>query len=263
MVETPVGDRHVVAAMQRKRCRHRWRTVAATSSTREHATTGDGLLTGLLVVRSRPAHGPAAFPARRADDAVPQVLVNVRVATRVDVDDAYAVHRSVQAVEAELGDAGRVLVRASGTEPLVRVMVEADTQAVAEAALQRLRSVVEAGIRLANRALESSSMCGIVAVLRRRAPSDSLDLRRPSGRSTTCTSCWVRPRSARQNSLPPQRACERSTTIFCVTTASPHSSLIRSRVPRSTSGWARARSCSEPLKVASTRKASVVRASKN
>ncbi len=73
---------------------------------------------------------------------VPQVLVNVRVASRVDLGGSGAVAAAVRSVEEDLGATGRVLVRASGTEPLVRVMVEADAQSVAEAAAERLRSVV-------------------------------------------------------------------------------------------------------------------------
>jgi phosphoglucosamine mutase len=74
---------------------------------------------------------------------LPQVLRNVRVATGA-ADAAAAVASHVAAVEAELGDHGRVLIRASGTEPLVRVMVEAPTAALAEAAAERLAGAVAA-----------------------------------------------------------------------------------------------------------------------
>jgi phosphoglucosamine mutase len=141
VVETPVGDRQVVAAMQAgdlvlggEQSGH---IVYA-----QYATTGDGLLTGLLVAdlvrrTGRPFSALAAQMTR-----VPQVLVNVRVARRGDLGASDALAEAVRAVEGELGETGRVLVRASGTEPLVRVMIEADAQSVADAAAERLRSVV-------------------------------------------------------------------------------------------------------------------------
>ena len=138
MVETPVGDRHVVAAMQEHDL-----VLGGEQSGHivysQYATTGDGLLTGLLVAdllrrTGRPLSALAAQMTR-----VPQVLVNVRVAQRVDVGASAVLAAAVRAVEAELGETGRVLVRASGTEPLVRVMIEADAQAVADAAAERLR----------------------------------------------------------------------------------------------------------------------------
>ena len=143
VVETPVGDRQVVAAMQEH-------DLALGGEQSGHivysdfGTTGDGLLTGLLVAdlirrTGRPLSALAAQMPR-----VPQVLVNVRVARRMRMGESSALDAEVRAVEAELGATGRVLVRASGTEPLVRVMIEADAQSVAEAAAERLRSVVTA-----------------------------------------------------------------------------------------------------------------------
>ena len=74
----------------------------------------------------------------------PQELVNVRVAPGCSLDDAPRTREAVEAAERELGDEGRVLVRASGTEPLVRVMVEAPTPERAAAVAERLREVVAA-----------------------------------------------------------------------------------------------------------------------
>jgi phosphoglucosamine mutase len=73
----------------------------------------------------------------------PQVLTNVRVGHRPDLDHAPAVANAVDAAQARLGDEGRVLVRASGTEPVVRVMVEAATAEVANAEVAGLVAVVE------------------------------------------------------------------------------------------------------------------------
>jgi phosphoglucosamine mutase len=143
VVETPVGDRSVVAAM-----RERDLVMGGEQSGHivfsEYATTGDGLLTGLLlgdlVCRAEQPLSALAGQMTR----YPQVLVNVRVARRVDLGSTPGIASAVREVEDELGDRGRVLVRASGTEPLVRIMVEAESQAVAEHVVERLRSVVEA-----------------------------------------------------------------------------------------------------------------------
>ena len=141
VVETPVGDRHVVAAMQKH-------DLALGGEQSGHivfadfATTGDGLLTGLqvadLVTRSGLPLSALASQMRR----VPQVLVNVRVAGRVDVGASATLADAVEQVRREVGESGRVLVRGSGTEPLVRIMIEADEQAVADGAAERLRGVV-------------------------------------------------------------------------------------------------------------------------
>jgi phosphoglucosamine mutase len=107
-----------------------------------HATTGDGLLTALrlmarVAATERPLADLAAVMSR-----LPQVLINVKVADKAAVASSAAVSEAVAAVEAELGETGRVLLRPSGTEQLVRVMVEALTHDTAEAAAQRLAGVV-------------------------------------------------------------------------------------------------------------------------
>ena len=85
---------------------------------------------------------PLADLADAAMTRLPQVLHNVRVASK-GMDVTAALAEDIAAVEAELGDHGRVLIRGSGTEPLVRVMVEAPTHEQAEAAAGRLVTVVE------------------------------------------------------------------------------------------------------------------------
>jgi phosphoglucosamine mutase len=141
VVETQVGDRHVVAAMQEHDLVLGGEQSGHIVYSR-YATTGDGLLTGLRVAdllrrNDRPLSALAGQMTR-----VPQVLVNIRVAQRVDVGASAVLRAAVAEIEAELGEAGRVLVRASGTEPLVRVMIEADLQSVADDAAERLRQVV-------------------------------------------------------------------------------------------------------------------------
>ncbi|QFU93932.1 phosphoglucosamine mutase [Amycolatopsis sp. YIM 10] len=107
-----------------------------------HATTGDGLLTALRVMSRMASTGKSLADLAGVMRRLPQVLINVRVADKAAVADSDAVRKAVDAVEAELGDEGRVLLRPSGTEQLVRVMVEAAEQETAQAAADRLAGVV-------------------------------------------------------------------------------------------------------------------------
>ena len=113
----------------------------------EYATTGDGLLTGLHLVAEMARQGKTLAQLASIMTVYPQVLVNVRGVDRSRAGSDEGVLAAVRDVEAELGETGRVLLRASGTEPLVRVMVEASDQPTAEAAASRLADVV--GTRLA------------------------------------------------------------------------------------------------------------------
>jgi phosphoglucosamine mutase len=140
--ETQVGDRYVLEALDEGG----WSLGGEQSGHvifRDLATTGDGLLTGIqlldLVVRS--GRGLAEL-ASGAMTRLPQVLRNVRVADRGGLAGAGAVWDEVASAEALLGETGRVLLRASGTEPLVRVMVEAPTRTQAEEVAERLVGVV-------------------------------------------------------------------------------------------------------------------------
>jgi phosphoglucosamine mutase len=141
VVETAVGDRYVLDALE-----DRGLSLGGEQSGhvifRDLATTGDGLLTAVqtldVVVRSgRPLADAAAAMTR-----LPQVLRNVRM-PHLDPEIVDRIGPAVAAVESRLGDKGRVLVRTSGTEPLVRVMAEAPTQADAEAAVAELVHAVE------------------------------------------------------------------------------------------------------------------------
>jgi phosphoglucosamine mutase len=141
VTQTAVGDRYVLEAM-----RAGGHTLGGEQSGHliflDRATTGDGLLTGLrllsVVARSGQPLSELATVMRR----LPQVLVNVRVADRHALEGATAVWQAVEQEQARLGDRGRVLVRPSGTEALVRVMVEAETQEEATATADRLAAVV-------------------------------------------------------------------------------------------------------------------------
>jgi phosphoglucosamine mutase len=140
--ETPVGDRAVLEALDG----HSWSLGGEQSGHvifRDLATTGDGVLSGLMLCDLLVRSGRSlADLAGAAMERLPQVLLNVRVRDRDALDGAGPVWAEVRAVEAELGDRGRVLLRPSGTEPMVRVMVEAASEAQASEAADRLAGVV-------------------------------------------------------------------------------------------------------------------------
>jgi phosphoglucosamine mutase len=110
----------------------------------EAATTGDGLLTGLNLMAAMAEAGRPLLDLAAVMTRLPQVLINVAVADKVAVAASADVAAAVAAVAAELGDAGRVLLRPSGTEQLVRVMVEAPTEELARALAGRVAAVVSA-----------------------------------------------------------------------------------------------------------------------
>jgi phosphoglucosamine mutase len=143
IVETPVGDRHVLVALAERDL-----VLGGEQSghiiMRDLATTGDGLLTGALLCDLLRRTGTPLSVHARSMERFPQVLVGVRVDRVPDLVSATGLWEEVAAVETDLGDGGRVLVRASGTEPLVRVMAEARTTSEAQAAVARLRRAVEA-----------------------------------------------------------------------------------------------------------------------
>jgi phosphoglucosamine mutase len=109
-----------------------------------YATTGDGLLTALRVMARMAKTGKSLADLAGVVTVLPQVLENVRVADKAAVAASPVVRDAVAAVEARLGDTGRVLLRPSGTEQLVRVMAEAPTIDEARAAVAELSAVVAA-----------------------------------------------------------------------------------------------------------------------
>ncbi len=143
VVETPVGDRYVLEALDEGGY-----TMGGEQSGhvifRDRATTGDGLLTGILLTDVVMRSGrPLADLATAAMTRMPQVLVNIPVIERV-ADAAEQVAAEIAAVEAQLAGNGRVLLRPSGTEPLLRVMVEAADASVANDAAEHLAAIVRA-----------------------------------------------------------------------------------------------------------------------
>jgi len=145
VVETPVGDRYVLEVLERDDL-----ALGGEQSGhvifRDLATTGDGILTGLLLLDAVARSGRSlAVLGAGAMTRLPQVLRNVAVRDRgaLGGEPDPALAAAVAAAAAELGDAGRVLLRPSGTEPLVRVMVEAPTDAQAAEVADRLCAAVE------------------------------------------------------------------------------------------------------------------------
>ena len=141
VITTPVGDRNILVAFDEHGV-----VLGGEQSGhiiyRDYATTGDGLLAGaMLVDLVRREAKPLATLARSAMTSLPQTLINIRV--------AQVVKSPAEDLAAEIADAtkrldgiGRVLLRASGTEPVVRVMVEAASQETADAVAQGLAEVV-------------------------------------------------------------------------------------------------------------------------
>jgi phosphoglucosamine mutase len=141
VVTTPVGDRNVLAAME-----ERGFVLGGEQSGHiihaRHATTGDGLLAGaILAAMVHRKNRTLRELAREAMTSLPQALVNVRIAQRVQ-DPMSVMEGDVRAAEQKLGALGRVLLRASGTEPMVRVMVEAETQSLADQTAKSLADIV-------------------------------------------------------------------------------------------------------------------------
>jgi phosphoglucosamine mutase len=142
--ETDVGDRHVLAALDADGL-----SLGGEQSGhiifRARSTTGDGILTGLALTDlvTRAGRSLADLSAGLVE-RVPQRLVNVPIPQPERLADSPEVWEAVVKAEAELGHDGRVLLRSSGTEPVVRVMVEARVEAQADAVAAQLAAVVEA-----------------------------------------------------------------------------------------------------------------------
>lgn len=114
----------------------------------DHSTTGDGLLTGLQLAAEMARTGKTIAELATVMTALPQILVNVAGVDLTRLDSDAPISALVTELEAELGDAGRILLRPSGTEPLVRVMVEAATQEHADSVATRIADLVRERLAL-------------------------------------------------------------------------------------------------------------------
>ena len=140
LVRTQVGDRYVVEHMRR----HGFNMGGEQSGhivLSDHATTGDGLIAALQVLAVRAQSGKPMSELGRQFEAVPQVLKNVRFSGGQPLDDA-GVQAAIQDVEARLAGGGRLLVRKSGTESLIRIMAEHDDQVMVGEVVDHLAAVI-------------------------------------------------------------------------------------------------------------------------
>ena len=136
-----VGDRYVLEALEQ----HSWLMGGEGSGhllALDKHTTGDGLISALQVLQACVRSGKTMAELLAAVQLFPQTLINVRLRPDQDWQGTPGLSDAIRAVEAELADLGRVLIRASGTEPLVRVMVEARDADQAQACAERIASML-------------------------------------------------------------------------------------------------------------------------
>jgi phosphoglucosamine mutase len=145
VVTAKVGDRYVLEEIER-----RGLSLGGEQSGhvifRRDATTGDGLLTAVRFLSMAAAAGVGIGRLAAVMRRYPQVMINVPVPSRDALVDAQIVEEAIGKAEAELGQSGRVLVRQSGTEPVIRVMVEAQTPEDARANAERIADAVRASL---------------------------------------------------------------------------------------------------------------------
>jgi phosphoglucosamine mutase len=147
VLETAVGDRYVLEALNAENLSLGGEQSGHVIMT-EFATTGDGILTGLHLVGEVARTGKSLAELASVMTVYPQILINVRGVDHHKLADNAGIAAAVAAAESELGDTGRVLLRPSGTEPMVRVMVEAEDQATADRIAHELAAVVQAELAL-------------------------------------------------------------------------------------------------------------------
>jgi phosphoglucosamine mutase len=146
VVTTAVGDRYVLEEMLKNNF-----SLGGEQSghliMREFANTGDGILTALALAQEVVKSGKSLNELASAMKRFPQILINVKDVAKENLDGSKAIKEAVVAAQLSLGDTGRVLLRASGTEPLVRVMVEAQSDSLAKEIATSLAKVVEQELR--------------------------------------------------------------------------------------------------------------------
>lgn len=141
VVRVQVGDRYVVEEMRR----HGYNLGGEQSGhvvLLDHSTTGDGLIAALAVLRLMVERGRPLSVLKRVMSKFPQALINVPVQRRRDLATIAPVQRTIERIASTLGERGRVLVRYSGTEPLVRIMVEGEQPAQVQAYAEELAAAI-------------------------------------------------------------------------------------------------------------------------
>ncbi len=142
-VRSKVGDRYVMQKMKEME----WRMGGENSGhiiLSNHVSTGDGIVAGLQVLAAICASQLTLLDLRKGLKMFPQVLINVRFESESDPLASEAVQQAVTAAELELGERGRVLLRKSGTEPLIRVMVEGEQELQVKALAEQIAEQVKA-----------------------------------------------------------------------------------------------------------------------
>jgi phosphoglucosamine mutase len=146
LLRTPVGDKYVMEAMLAggfvlggEQSGHVIMT--------EHLPTGDGMATALAILRVMADTGRELSDLASALQTFPQTLVNVRVREKTPLDQVPAIQAAIGRVEAALDGRGRVLVRYSGTEPLLRIMLEGENQATVQAWAEEIADAVSTRLR--------------------------------------------------------------------------------------------------------------------
>lgn len=140
-----VGDRHVLEMMEQKG----WRLGGESSGhiiCRDVTTTGDGIVSALRVLAAMCVRGESLHALCRRVTKFPQAMINVRLSRQVELGGNQTIDEAVRTVENELGERGRVLLRASGTEPVIRVMVEGRDAAEVERHVHALADVVRSAV---------------------------------------------------------------------------------------------------------------------
>ncbi|MBT4164608.1 MAG: phosphoglucosamine mutase [Porticoccaceae bacterium] len=139
---TKVGDRYVVEALRE----NGWVLGGEASGhilCSDLNTTGDGLVSALQVILALCESGKPLSDLKAGMQKFPQIMINVRLREKVAIDDNKAINSAVAAAEKELGDRGRVLLRSSGTEPLIRVMAEGEDQDLVRRQVEAIAKIVE------------------------------------------------------------------------------------------------------------------------
>ncbi|MBT5796842.1 MAG: phosphoglucosamine mutase [Porticoccaceae bacterium] len=139
---TKVGDRYVVEALKE----NGWILGGEASGhilCSDLNTTGDGLVSALQVILALRESGIPLSELKAGMQKFPQTMINVRLSEKVTIDDNKAINLAVAAAEKELGDRGRVLLRPSGTEPLIRVMAEGEDQDLVRRQVEAIAKIVE------------------------------------------------------------------------------------------------------------------------
>ncbi|TDD39685.1 phosphoglucosamine mutase [Actinomadura sp. KC06] len=145
VVETAVGDRYVLEAMKEGGFGFGGEQSGHVIML-DHATTGDGVLTGLHLLAAMIRRGRPLDELTKVMTRLPQVLINVKDVDKNRAKTSPELAAAVSAAEADLGDTGRVLIRPSGTEPMVRVMVEAASETQAQTVAEHLAGVVKTAL---------------------------------------------------------------------------------------------------------------------